>query len=200
MQKSPAPLQSRFLGADSPSTAGSCAYRISKRISITVIPFCEIKQDCSSRIHCDLRHTLDVFGCIVSLKRMKKFFQIVSVVAIALLTSQPAIAGLTCGLVPPASLPGAPHCPLSMSHSGLNCQVPLQASRTGCRQESCRFGWPQAVVRSISGAKHKAIPGPLFQASPAATPVNRTALSAPPPGDLAAASPPRRILLCVFRI
>jgi len=131
---------------------------------------------------------------------MKKFFQLVAVVAIALLTSQPAIAGLTCGLVPPANLPCAPHCPMSMSHTGSKCEVPLQASRSGCQQESCRFGWPQAVVRSVAGARHKAILTPLFLASPAAAPANIMVSSAPPPGDLAEASPPRHILFRVFRI
>jgi hypothetical protein len=131
---------------------------------------------------------------------MKKFFQFVAVVAIALLTSQPAIAGLTCGLVPPANLPCAPHCPMSMSHTGLKCQVPLQASRMGCQQESCRFGWPQAVVRSAAGAKPKAIVSPLFLALPAVAPTGITTSAAPLQGDLVAASPPRHILFRVFRI
>ena len=89
---------------------------------------------------------------------------------------------------------------MSMSHTGLKCQVPLQASRTGCQQESCRFGWPQAVVRSAAGAKPKAIVPPLFWALPAEAPTGITTFAAPLPGDLAAASPPRRILFRVFRI
>jgi NADH-quinone oxidoreductase subunit I len=66
--------------------------------------------------------------------------------------------------------------------------------------ESCRFGWPQAVVRSAAGAKPKAIVSPLFLALPAVAPTGITTSAAPLQGDLVAASPPRHILFRVFRI
>jgi hypothetical protein len=130
---------------------------------------------------------------------MKKFLQLVAVLAIAVLTTQPALAGLTCGMGTTSSLPCAPHCPMAMRSMGMNCQMP-RASRSGCMQECCRFGWPQAVVRSAAGARPKAALAPSFLAVPAAASANITVSSAPLPGDLAAASPPRHILFRVFRI
>jgi hypothetical protein len=130
---------------------------------------------------------------------MKKFLQLVAVFAIALLMAQPAIAGLTCGMGTSSTLPCAPHCPMATRSMRADCQMP-RASGYGCIQECCRFGWPQAVVRSVSGARHKAIATPFFLVHPAAASANLMSLSAPPPGDLAAASPPRHILIRVFRI
>jgi hypothetical protein len=147
-----------------------------------------------------MRHFPTVFRCIVFLKQMKRFLQIVAVLAITLLSVQPAIAGLTCDLGAPAGLTCAPHCPMAGSHVSKDCQKPLHASRTGCQQESCRFGWPQAVVRSTQIAKTKAIAAPFFLALPTAAPAKASASTAPPPSDLAAASPPRHILFRVFRI
>jgi hypothetical protein len=152
-----------------------------------------------SRLPCDLRHIRCAFRCIVFLKRMKKLLQLVAVLAIALLTAGPALAGLTCSMGTASALPCAPHCPMAMHHMGMDCQMP-QASRMGCMQECCRFGWPQAVVRSAHGVKPKAAVSAIFVAVPFAATGATAAAAAPPPGDLVASSPPRHILFRVFRI
>jgi hypothetical protein len=135
----------------------------------------------------------------VFLKRMKKYLQLVAVLAIALLTAEPALAGLTCSMGTASALPCAPHCPMAKHRMGMNCQMP-RASRMGCMQECCRFGWPEATVKSAQGNKPKAAVSAISIANRVATEGPITAYAAPSPSDLVASSPPRHILFRVFRI
>jgi hypothetical protein len=137
---------------------------------------------------------------IVLLKSMKRFLQVVSVFVVALLTAQPALAGLTCTMRALASVPCVPHCPMAMSQMARDCQMAQQAAGADCQPNCCRYPTPQAVVRSASKSRPKAARTPFVLAVHAVSQRIHPAFIAPPAGDLAAAAPPRHILLQVIRI
>jgi hypothetical protein len=131
---------------------------------------------------------------VIFSKQMKKFLQFVAVMVVAVLATQPALAGLTCTMVA-ASVPCAPRCPMVV-----DCPMAHHGASADCLQDCCRYPLPQAISRSSRQAKPKADRAPMFMLVPAIPQSTHPAFAAPPPGDLAAASPPRNILLQVFRI
>lgn len=132
---------------------------------------------------------------------MKRILQIVSVLVVALLAAQPALAGLSCTMGEPANIPCAPDCNMAaMGQMGMDCQMPLQLAGTGCFQDCCRQGMPQAVAQLTSGAKPKAARTELVLMAPQMATALETAFRATPPDAIAAAAPPRYILFRVFRI
>jgi hypothetical protein len=130
---------------------------------------------------------------------MNRLFKTVVAALVALLTAQPALAGLTCGMMPMAA--GTHECEMAMSAMGEDCPMHhSQSAGTGCLQECCRNGWPQALVQLPSKAKPKSggmqFPVAVLRAAVDAHSSQATA----PLEEIAAASPPRHVLLKVFRI
>lgn len=134
------------------------------------------------------------------LMRMKKVLQIVVVALVAVLTAQPAIAGLTCGMRVSPVAAGASACGMEMSEMGAHCPMPHHGTDTGCLQDCCRNGLPQAVVRSALKAKPKAARAKFLQPAPSPLATGSAIFAAPPREEIAAAGPARHILLQVFRI
>ena len=131
---------------------------------------------------------------------MKKILQIVAFALVAVLTAQPAVAGLTCGMTVSPVAACAPACGMGMSQMGANCPMPHHGTDTGCLQDCCRNGWPQAVVQSASKAKPKAARTGYLQTAPNPSPAGMAAFAAQPREEIVAAGPARHILLRVFRI
>jgi len=134
---------------------------------------------------------------------MKRVLQVVAVVVIAVLAAQPAVAGMTCGMLTVANVNcghGASLCGMAMSQMGMDCPMPEHVAGTGCLQECCQHGFPQGVVQAASGVKPKAGGTELFMVLPAMTPAPSLSFAAPPPDSIVASAPPRYILLQVFRI
>jgi hypothetical protein len=131
---------------------------------------------------------------------MKRVLKIVAVALAAVLTAQPALAGLTCGLKSFADAPCVPKCGKATSRMGASCPMHRHASGNECLQDCCRNGWPQAVVRSASKATPKASRSQLLPAEPGPAAAGNATFAALPEGKIAAAGPPRYILLQVFRI
>ncbi|HUD15067.1 MAG TPA: hypothetical protein VMQ56_15550 [Terracidiphilus sp.] len=125
---------------------------------------------------------------------MKRFLQFVAVMVVAVLATQPALAGLTCTMVA-ASAPCAPRCPMVV-----DCPMAHHGASADCLQDCCRYPLPQAIARSSRHAKPKAGKTSLFLAAPAIPQSTQASFVAPPPGNLVAAAPARTILLQVFRI
>jgi hypothetical protein len=130
---------------------------------------------------------------------MKKVLQFVAVALVAVLTAQPALGGLTCGMAPSQGVPCAPKCDMAMHHMGANCTMHHHDTGAGCQQDCCRHGWPPALVQSASKSRPKTSGTPFLLAipAPASAPA---AFTAARPEDIVAASPDRHILLQVFRI
>jgi hypothetical protein len=131
---------------------------------------------------------------------MKKVLQFVAAALVAVLAAQPALAGLTCGMMPSTAMPCAPKCEMAKDHMGAKCPMHHDDTGTGCLQDCCRNGWPQALVQSSSKARPKAGGTQLFLALPTPAQAGIAAFATPLPEDIGAAAPPRYILLRVFRI
>jgi hypothetical protein len=131
---------------------------------------------------------------------MKKVLQIVAAALVAVLTAQPAIAGLTCGIRVSPAAECVPACGMAMSQMGADCPMPHHGADTGCLQDCCRNGWPQAVVQSAAKARPKAARARFLQAAPSPVPTGSAAFAASLREEIAAAGPARHILLQVFRI
>jgi hypothetical protein len=103
-------------------------------------------------------------------------------------------------MMPSTAMPCAPECDMAMDHMGANCPLHHDSTGTGCLQDCCRNGWPQAVAQSASKARPKTSGTPFLVAVPGPASAGIAAFAIPPPGDIDAAAPPRHILLQVFRI
>jgi hypothetical protein len=147
-----------------------------------------------------LKHKSSEKTVVFFLKGMKRVLQVVAFALVAVLTAQPAIAGLTCGMTAAPVAACAPACGMAMSQMGAHCPMPHHGTDAGCLQDCCRNGWPQAVVQSASKAKPKAARTQFLQAALSPAPVGMAAFAAPPREEIAAAGPARHILLQVFRI
>jgi len=131
---------------------------------------------------------------------MKKVLQLVGVALVAVLTAQPAIAGLTCGISVPSRVACTPAMDMAMAQMGMSCPMHRHGAGSGCLQECCRNGWPPAVVRSVSKARPRTAGTQLFVAQANAAEVGVAAFAIPPAEDIGAASPPRYIMLRVIRV
>jgi hypothetical protein len=139
-------------------------------------------------------------GCIFFLKDMKRLLQVATFALIAVLTAQPALAGLTCGMTPLVSVPCAPKCDMAMSHMGVNCAMHHHETGAGCQQDCCRHGWPPALVQAASKTRPKTSGTPFMLAVPVPASAPAATFAAAPPEDIVAAAPDRHVLLQVFRI
>jgi hypothetical protein len=131
---------------------------------------------------------------------MKKLIQFVAVALVAVLAVQPALAGLTCGMMPSASVPCASKCEMAMHRMGASCPMRHHDTGSGCQQDCCRHGWPPAVVQSAFKATPKPSATPFLLAVPVPASAGIAAFAVPPPEDIGASGPDRHVLLQVFRI
>lgn len=127
---------------------------------------------------------------------MSKRLQIAALAVASLLAVQPSLAALSC----PMAAAATPACGMSMSQMAMECPMHPQAASSGCLRDCCPNTLPQAVTHFFSSSRHKAAGAPHGIVAPTEpqSPV-RAGISVPP-GTLASASPPRHILLQVFRI
>jgi hypothetical protein len=131
---------------------------------------------------------------------MKKLIQCVAALVVALLATQPALAGLACGLGS-IDIACTPACPMAMSQMSGKCSMPQHAAGTGCLQECCRFGQQQAVARTTNAKpKSKVAETALFQQLPLADKASIGAVITPSALPLDTSPPPRYLVLRVFRI
>src|ERR1035438_672266 len=130
---------------------------------------------------------------------MKRLCQVVVLVLVALLGSQTAIARISCGLGTPKKVPCAPTCPMVVGPMGMRCPRPA-VSGSGCRQGCCPDAVAQNVVRSAAEPRLKAA-GVQHFASPLLTVADSSAaIAVSPVVHSLSNSPPRYILLQVFRL
>lgn len=130
---------------------------------------------------------------------MKRLFKSAVTALVALLTVLPAVAGLTCGAMPLTAFAENRETP--MSTIGADCAMHHgHDAGTGCLQECCRNGWPQAIVQPASKAKPKTGGMPLPHAVSAPLADVPSYFATAPREEIAAAGPPRHVLLKVFRI
>ena len=154
----------------------------------------------NNRAYRDLHHAPNARRRIVFLKGMKKALQIVAIALVAVLTAQPALAGLTCGMTPSKAMPCVPKCDMAMHHMGANCPMHHHDTGTGCLQDCCRHGWPPALVQSASKTRLKTSGTPFLLAVPGPVLASAATFAPAPPEKIVAAAPDRHILLQVFRI
>ncbi|MGA2538427.1 MAG: hypothetical protein ABSF53_20625 [Terracidiphilus sp.] len=130
---------------------------------------------------------------------MTKLLQFVAGFVVAILTAQPALAGLTCG-TRTLNAPCAPTCAMMHHGAGADCQMPEHGAGSGCLLDCCRLGSPLAVSRSATGKKPRSNAMLSFLAPPPRVPMAGRILFAHVPAKLVACSPPLYILFQVFRI
>jgi hypothetical protein len=128
---------------------------------------------------------------------MKRVFQIAGVLLILVLGAGPASAAIGCVLSNPAM---GQSCPMGVAGMDADCPMSHALAPRDCSQDCCNRTAPIAVVLSGLPVKPK-----LVAAAPAIARLNLVTAAKPhifpeilPP--VAANSPPRYILLRVFRI
>jgi hypothetical protein len=128
---------------------------------------------------------------------MKRAFSIVGFLLILLLGAGPASTALGCVLSNSAM---APSCPMGMSAMDPDCPMSHAIAAADCTQDCCNRTAPVATVLSGIPVKPKLVAAALPMASltvPTAAEGYRRSDILP---AYAASSPPRYILLRVFRI
>ena len=131
---------------------------------------------------------------------MKKVFQLVGVALVAVLTAQPAIAGLTCRITVPSRMACTPAMDMTMAQMGMSCPMHRHGAGSGCLQECCRNGWPPAGVRAAAKARPRTGETQFFVTEPYPAHVGATAFAIPAAEEIGAERPPRYIMLRVFRV
>lgn len=130
--------------------------------------------------------------------RMKRFAQLVAVLAIALFAIQPALAGMSC--MPNQSAACVPGCPMAMDSMGADCPVAGQAMASECLPNCCTHGVSPAIAPLVPSERLRLAMFLISAARPDAGQSAKTAASFFAPIESRAVSPPRYILNQVFRI
>ena len=131
---------------------------------------------------------------------MKKLIQCVAALVVALLASQPALAGIACGLGS-IDIACTSACPMTMSAMSTRCSMPQHAAGSGCLQECCRFGPQQAVTRTVTTRPRLAVAATQLSNDLGLPPSpQRSAVKADLAHPLDTSPPPRYLMLRVFRI
>jgi hypothetical protein len=131
---------------------------------------------------------------------MKRLLQFAAFAVVALLTAQPALAGLLCPMGNPDSGSSA-HCSgMAMSQMGMHCPMHRQAANIGCEQNCCKEGIPQGVVRLTAKRKPKTGKTEFLALAPRMAAHHVTPIAATPFDRTIASGPARYVLLQVFRI
>ena len=128
---------------------------------------------------------------------MKRTFPIVGILLVLLLAAGPASAAVRCVL---ASTAMGPSCPMSMAGMDVDCPMSHTLAAADCSQDCCNQAAPIALAQNGIPVKPKLLLPMLNMASidvPIAAEGNSRPEILP---TVAANSPPRYILLRVFRI
>jgi hypothetical protein len=134
------------------------------------------------------------------LKLMKRILKFAALAVIALLTAQPALAGLLCPMGNPNGGSQA-HCSgMAMSEMGMQCPMHRHAADIDCVQNCCKEGIPQGVFRLTADRKPKAGKTEYLALAPRIAADDVMAFAAPPLDRTVASGPARYVLLRVFRI
>ncbi|HEY2468046.1 MAG TPA: hypothetical protein VGI45_09410 [Terracidiphilus sp.] len=128
---------------------------------------------------------------------MKRLIQIFAVTLIGLLTAGPAWAAVSCAL--DNSAMGA-SCPMGMAHMDADCPMSHAMAMMDCSQDCCNRTLPQALVLPGIPLKSKILAPAqgMFTLSVAQT--TETRANSEPVSPRVSTSPPRYLLLRVFRI
>ena len=128
---------------------------------------------------------------------MKRQVQIFATLLIGLLTAGPALAAVACTL---NRMVRATSCPMGLAGMSVDCPMSHILEATDCWQHCCNRTLPQAVAIPGFPAKPRLLaitPGVALLTAPPATETDSSPRSTP---LRVATSPPRYILLRVFRI
>jgi hypothetical protein len=128
---------------------------------------------------------------------MKRAIQIFAILLIGLLTAGPAWAAVSCALGDYAM---GSSCPMGMATMDADCPMSHALASTDCSQDCCNRAMPQVTGFLAFTSKPRLLAPPVALQTPA--PSEATFIAAKPHAvDLIAAdSPPRYLLLRVFRI
>jgi hypothetical protein len=128
---------------------------------------------------------------------MKRAFQIAGILLILLIGAGPALAAVGCVL---SSSAMGPSCPMGMTEMAADCPMAHTFAATDCSQDCCNRSAPIAQVADAVPVKPKFVAVALHFAglTVSAAPERNARHEVVP--RFAASSPPRYILLQVFRI
>ena len=129
---------------------------------------------------------------------MKRFVQLVAILAVAFLAAQPALAGLACA--PAQSAACIPGCPMAMSTMGPDCQMTGNTATGDCPQNCCSLSLSQTLA-PLAAPKKLHISAFASALAPSfAILAPGPSLSVHAPISARAFPPPRYLLNHAFRI
>jgi hypothetical protein len=128
---------------------------------------------------------------------MKRAIQSFAILLISLLAAGPASAALTCALG--SSAMDSSH-PMGMTQMAADCPMSQNLAAVDCSQDCCNRALPQGFVIAAVPARHRLIASvpAFFSVAQAISMGHRFASE--PVSPAFAGSPPRYLLLRVFRI
>lgn len=129
---------------------------------------------------------------------MKLFCKIVALAVAGVLCAYPALAGASCDMGSASKMPCKPDCGMTMSGMGMDCPMPVQASKLGCAENCCQNSM-QPGVTQMDG-KPKGLRAELITILPPATAVEGKFVANLRTEERVDTGPPRFILFQVFRI
>jgi hypothetical protein len=127
---------------------------------------------------------------------MKRQFQLFALLLTALLAGGPSLAAAACAL---NNLAMGADCPMGMAEMGADCPMAQDLTTADCSQDCCNRAQSQAVVIPGIPVRPKLLVATLHFALLAELPRVETASIESEPLRVSS-SPPRYILLRVFRI
>lgn len=128
---------------------------------------------------------------------MKRALPIVGILLVLLLAAGPASAAISCAMSNSAM---GPSCPMGIAGMDADCPMSHALAAADCSQDCCNRAAPIALVQNGIPVKPKLLATSL-QLATIAIPIEAERNSRPEaPAFFAANSPPRYILLRVFRI
>jgi hypothetical protein len=128
---------------------------------------------------------------------MKRAIQIFAILLIGLLTAGPAWAAVSCAL---GESTMGDSCPMGMAKMSADCPMSHALAATDCSQDCCNRALPQATGFLAFPSKPRLLAPPIALQTQLTTETNSAAVK-PHAVDMPIAdSPPRYLLLRVFRI
>jgi hypothetical protein len=129
---------------------------------------------------------------------MKRFVQLVAILAVVFLAAQPALAGMACA--PAQSAACIPGCPMAMSAMGPDCQMTGNTVTGDCPQNCCSLSLSQRLAPLAAPRKlHLSLLASATVLS-FAVPTAEPSVAVHAPISAQAVSPPHYLLNQVFRI
>lgn len=128
---------------------------------------------------------------------MKRVIQFFAVTLICVLTAGPAWAAVSCALGDSAA--GA-SCPMGMAQMDADCPMSHAMAAANCSQDCCNRATPQATGFLAFPSKPRLLSTAFAVENPMVLASSTSSVSPRPTSLVKADSPPRYILLRVFRI